>query len=270
MPKGGVGVEFLSGATGVDQRGGVPVGVLQCVQPFIQSAVGVRITVPEDETVHINGTPYIPRHRVRADLCLQQLPITAEEPICHRGAHGIRHMAMQGIPAIGDNHHIGGVFDLYDLVPGVVDEAVVVFVRGQVAVVVVGGGGGAADGGDFVLLVCRPSLRGAVGGDGVPVADCVVIPRLAGGGGAGDIGFSAVQRAQLITGELIQGVVGVDLAQRGNYLIILEQAVAIPVITVLVAINIGVGAVDPALIGDSAEAVQSGVLIASVTHGFSG
>ena len=91
-------------------------------------------------------------------------------------------MAMQGIPAIGDNHHIGGVFDLDDLVPGVVDEAVVVFVRGQVAVVVVGGGGGAADGGDFVLLVGGACLGGAVGGDGVPVADGIVVPGLAVGG----------------------------------------------------------------------------------------
>ena len=75
-------------------------------------------------------------------------------------------MPVQGIPPISHDHHIRRILDLDDLVPGVVDEAVVVLVRGQVAVVVVGGGGGAADGGDFVLFVGRPCLRGTIGVDG--------------------------------------------------------------------------------------------------------
>jgi len=55
-------------------------------------------------------------------------------------------MPIEGIPAIGDDHHIGGVLDLDDPVPGVVDEAVVVLVGGQVAVVV---------GHHWILLLAR-------------------------------------------------------------------------------------------------------------------
>ena len=85
-------------------------------------------------------------------------------------------MAVQAIPAIGDDDHIRRILDLDDPVPGVVDEAVVVLVGGQIAVAVVGRRGGPADCGDFVLLVGGPCLRCAVGGDGVPVADGVVVP----------------------------------------------------------------------------------------------
>ena len=179
MAEGGVGVAFLDGAAGVDQCGGVPIGILERVQPFIQSAITIRIPIPQDQAIHIHRAPDIPRHGVRPNPRLQQLPIAAEEAVGHRGPDGIRHMAMQGIPAIGDNHHIGGVFDLDDLVPGVVDEAVVVLVGGQVAVAVISRCGGAADAGDFVLLVGCSCLRGAVGGDGIPVADGVVVPGLA-------------------------------------------------------------------------------------------
>ena len=179
MAEGRVGVALLDGAAGVDQGGSVPVGVLQRVQAFIEGAVGVGVPVSENEAIDIDGTPDIPRHGIRANLGLQELPIAAEEAIRHGGADGVGDMPVQGVAAVGDDHHIRGVFDLDDLVPGVVDEAVVVFVRGQVAVVVVGGGGGAADGGDFVLLVGGSCLRGAVGGDGVPVADGVVVPGLA-------------------------------------------------------------------------------------------
>ncbi len=89
-------------------------------------------------------------------------------------------MAVQGVAAVGDDHHIRGVLDLDDLVPGVVDESVVVLVGGQVAVAVVSWGGGAADGSDFVVFVGGTGLGGAVGGDGVPVANGVVVPGLAG------------------------------------------------------------------------------------------
>jgi len=89
---------------------------------------------------------------------------------------------MQGIAAVGDDHHIRRILDLDHPVPGVIHEAVVGLISRQVAVAVVGGGGGAANGGDFVLFVGCPGLRGAVGGDGVPVADRIVVPGLAGGG----------------------------------------------------------------------------------------
>jgi len=62
---------------------------------------------------------------------------------------------------------------------GLSPDEYVVFVGGQIAVAVIGGGSGAADGGDFVLFIGSPCLRGAVGGDGVPVADGVVVPGLA-------------------------------------------------------------------------------------------
>ena len=62
-------------------------------------------------------------------------------------------MPVQSVPAITYDHHVGGAFDQDDLVPGIVDEAVVVLVGGQVAVAVVGGGCGPADGGYFVLFV---------------------------------------------------------------------------------------------------------------------
>ena len=179
MAEGGVGVAFLHRATRIYQGGSVPVGVLECVQAFIQSAVGVGVPIPQDQSVHINRAPDIPGHGIRPDLGFQQLPIAAEEPIRHRGADGVGHMTVQCIGAVGDDHHIRRVFNLDDLVPGVVDEAVVILVRRQVAVVVVGGGGGAADGGDFVLLVGGACLCGAVGGDGVPVTDGIVVPGLA-------------------------------------------------------------------------------------------
>ncbi len=88
-------------------------------------------------------------------------------------------MAVQGIAALGDDHHIRGVLDLDDLVPGIVNEAIVVLIRRQVAVAVIRGCGRLADGGDFVLFVGGAGLRGAVGGDGVPVTDGVVVPGLA-------------------------------------------------------------------------------------------
>ena len=62
-------------------------------------------------------------------------------------------MPVQSVPAITYDHHIRGVLDLDDLVPGVVHEALVVLVGRQVAVAVVGGGCGPADGGYFVLFV---------------------------------------------------------------------------------------------------------------------
>ena len=192
MPKRSIGVAFLSGAGGVDEGGGVPVGVLQGVQAFIEGAVGVGVPVSEDEAIDIDGAPDIAGDRVGTDLGLQQLPITAEEAVGDGGADGVGHMAVEGVAAVSHNCHIRRILDLDDLVPGVVDEAVVVLVGGQVAVAVVSWGGGAADGSDFVLFVGGTGLGGAVGGDRVPVADCVVIPRLAGGGGAGDIGLGAV------------------------------------------------------------------------------
>jgi hypothetical protein len=88
-------------------------------------------------------------------------------------------MPVQGVAAIGDDHHIRGILDLDDLVPGIVDEVVIALVRGQVVVAVVGGGGGATDSGDFILLVGGSGLRGAVGGAGVPVADGILVPGLA-------------------------------------------------------------------------------------------
>ena len=264
MAEGGVGVAFLDGAAGVDQGGGVPVGILQGVQAFIEGAVGVGVPVSEDEAIDIDGAPDIAGDGVGSGFRFQQLPITAEEPIGDGGTNGVGHMSVQCVAAVGDDHHIGGILDLDDLVPGVVDEAVVVFVGGQVAVAVVSRCGGAADVGNFVLLVGCSSLRGAVGGDGVPVADGIVVPGLAVGRGAGDIGLCAVQGAEFVTGELIQGVVGVDLAQRGNHLVVLVEAVAIAVVAVLVAVDIGVGAVDPALVDDSTEAIQAGVLVAGI------
>ena len=179
MAEGGVGVAFLDGTGGVDQSRGVPVGILQRVQAFIEGAVGVRVPVPQDEAIDIDRAPNIAGDGVGADLGLQQLPVSAEEAVGDGGTDGVRHMAVQCIAAVGDDHHIGGVLDLDDFVPGVVDEAVVVLIRGKVAVVVVGGSGGAADGGDFILFVGGACLRGAVGGDGVPVADGVVVPGLA-------------------------------------------------------------------------------------------
>ena len=179
MAEGGVGVAFLDGAAGVDQCGGVPIGILERVQPFIQSAITIRIPIPQDQAIHIHRAPDIPRHGVRPNPRLQQLPIAAEEAVGHRGPDGIRHMPVQGIAAVGDYHHIRRILDLDDLVPSVVDEAVVVLVGGQVAVAVISRRGGAADRDDLILLVGRPGLRGAVGGDGVPVADGIVVPRLA-------------------------------------------------------------------------------------------
>ena len=41
--------------------------------------------------------------RIRPHLGFQQLPITAEEPVGDGGAHGIRHMSVQGISTLGDN-----------------------------------------------------------------------------------------------------------------------------------------------------------------------
>ena len=85
-------------------------------------------------------------------------------------------------------------------------------------------------------------MGGAVGGDGVPVADGIVVPGLAVRGGPGDIRLAAVQRAELVTGNLVQRVVGVDLAQGTEDLVVLVKPVSIPVVAVLVAIDIGVGA----------------------------
>ncbi len=133
----------------------------------------------QDQAIDIDGAPDIPCHGIRPDLGVQQLPITAEEPIRNRRADGVGYMAVEGVAAVGDDHHIGGILDLDELVPSVVDEAVVVLIRRQVAGAVIRGRGRPADGGDFILLVGRPGLRGAVGGDGVPVADGVVVPGLA-------------------------------------------------------------------------------------------
>ena len=130
----------------------------------------LRVTVLEPTLV--SNKPWSP-----TNLGLQQLPITTEETVGDGGTDCVGHMAVQGILAIGDDHHIRRILDLNDLVPGIVDEAVVVLVGGQIAVAVVGGG--AADGGDFVLLVGRPCLGRAVGSEGIPVADGVVVPRLA-------------------------------------------------------------------------------------------
>jgi hypothetical protein len=88
-------------------------------------------------------------------------------------------MPVQGIAPIGDDDYIRRILDLDQPVPGVIHEAVIVLVGGQVAVAVINGRGGPADSGDFILLVGRPGLRGAVGGDGVPVADGVVVLGLA-------------------------------------------------------------------------------------------
>ena len=212
MTEGGVGVAFLDGAGGVDQGGGIPVRVLQQVQPLIQGAISIRIPIPQHQAIDIHRTPDIPCDGIRPNLHLQQLPITAEEPVGHRGAHGIRHMPVERIAAISDEHHIGSVLDLDHPVPGVVDEPVVVLIRRQVTVAVIRGRGRPANRGDFVLLVGRPGLRGAVGGDGVPVADGIVVPGLAIRGGPGDIGLASVQCSQFVTGYLAQLVVGVDLA----------------------------------------------------------
>ena len=65
------------------------------------------------------------------------MPIIAEEAVGDGGADGVGDMAVQGVAAVGDDHHIGRVLDLDDLVPRVVDEPEVVFVGGQVAVAVV-------------------------------------------------------------------------------------------------------------------------------------
>ena len=179
MAEGGVGVAFLHCACGVDQGGGVPVGILECVEAFIERAVGIGVPVSQDQAIDIHRTPDIAGDGVGAGFRFQQLPVTAEEAVRNRRADGVGYMAVEGVAAVGDDHHIGGILDLDDLVPGVVDEAVVALVGGQVAVTVIHGRGGAADGGDFVLLVGGSCLRGAVGGDGVPVADGVVVPGLA-------------------------------------------------------------------------------------------
>ena len=92
------------------------------------------------------------------------MPIAAEKAVGDGGTDCVGDMAVEAITAVGDDHDIRRIFDLDDLVPGIVDEAVVVLVGGQVGVAVVGGGGGAANGGDFVLLVGGPGLGGAVGG----------------------------------------------------------------------------------------------------------
>ena len=170
------------------------------------------------------------------------MPIAAEEAVGDCGADGVGDMTVQGVAAVGDDYHIRRILDLGHLVPGVIHEAVVVLIRRQVAVAVIRGRGRPADGGDFVLLVGCSSLRGAVGGDGVPVADGIVVPGLAVRGGPGDIRLAAVQRAELVTGNLVQRVVGVDLAQGTEDLVVLVQPVSIPVVAVLVAIDIGVGA----------------------------
>ena len=59
MAKGGIGVAFLDGAAGVDKGGGVPVGILQCVEAFIQGAVGVGVPVSQDQAIDIDGAPDI-------------------------------------------------------------------------------------------------------------------------------------------------------------------------------------------------------------------
>ena len=179
MAEGGVGVALLDSTGSIDQSSGVPVCVLQRVQPFIQGAVGIGVPVSQNQTIDIDGAPDISGHRIRTDLGLQELPIAAEKAVGDGGTDGVGDMAVQGVAAISHDHDIRRILDLDDLVPGVVDEAVVVFVGGQVAVAVVGGGGGAADAGDFVLFVGCSCLRGAVGGDGIPVADGVVVPGLA-------------------------------------------------------------------------------------------
>ena len=107
------------------------------------------------------------------------MPITAEETVGDGGADGIRHMAVEGVAAVGDDHHIGSVLDLDHPIPGVIHEPVVVLIRRQVAVAVIHGRSRPAYGGDLVLLVGGSCLGGAVGGDGVPVADGIVVPGLA-------------------------------------------------------------------------------------------
>ena len=270
LSKRRVGVPFLHRAATVDQRHGIPVRVLQRVQPLIQGAISIRIPIPQHQGVHIHRAPDIPRHRIRPDLRLQQLPITAEEAICHRGADGIRHMAVQGVATISHDYHIRRILDLEDPVPGVVNETVVVLIRRQVAVAVIHGRGGAADGRDFVLLVGRPCLRGAVRGDGVPVADSVIVPGLAVRWGPGDIRLATVQRAQLVTGNLVQRIIGVHLAQGTEDLVVLVKPVAVPVIAVLVPVQICAGPVDPALVDHSPEPVQPGVLIPRIAGGLRG
>ena len=88
-------------------------------------------------------------------------------------------MAVEGVAAIGDDHYIRRILDLDHPIPGVIHEPVVVLVRRQVAVAVIRGRGRPAYGGDLVLLVGGSCLGGAVGGDGVPVADGIVVPGLA-------------------------------------------------------------------------------------------
>jgi len=148
LAEGGVGEALLDSTTGVDQGRGVPVGILECVQPFIQGAVGVGVPVSQNEAIDIDGAPDIPGDGVRANLSLQQLPIAAEKAVGDGGANGVGHMAVEGVAAVGDDHHIRGIFDLDDLVPRVIHEAVVIFVGGQVAVAIIRGRGGAADGGE--------------------------------------------------------------------------------------------------------------------------
>ena len=166
-------------SAGIDQGGGVPVGIMQPVEAFIEGAVGVGVPVSQDEAIDIDRAPDIPGDGIGTDLGLQQLPIAAEESVGDGGADGVGHMAVKCVAAISHDHDIRRILNLDHLVPGVVDEAVVVFVGGQVTVAIVGGGGGAADSSDFVLLVGGSCLGGAVGGDGVPVAHAVVVPGLA-------------------------------------------------------------------------------------------
>ena len=74
------------------------------------------------------------------------MPIIAEEAVGDGGADGVGDMAVQGVAAVGDDHHIGRVLDLDDLVPRVIHEAVVVLIGRQVAVAV---------GHHWILLLAR-------------------------------------------------------------------------------------------------------------------
>ena len=293
---GGVSVSFLNDTAAVRDAGDVPVGILCRVESFVEGAVCVGVTIPEHEVVDVTEPPYELAFGISrtADSLFDDLPHTRLSVVkMPRFREHSATVAILGGSPLGRvvgifRHEVATFFDRSESVPGVVEAGVAdrrigrLGNRRHVAGRVVGGGdpawaGGFGDVGDFVDRVVGSVLDqipGAVAGVVLtvvaPVAGRVQAPAFGEGGrAAGDRRLASIERAALHVLETMNAVVPVELvegfAQAGGDHVLTPDAIPRPVVAVLDAIGVGAAAVVvPAVVFDSAEAVEAGVDIPRV------